>query len=144
MSNWSCTTSSCLLWRKTTRQVLKSSAGFQQQTNICLGRFWNNIGQDFEACDCLIVLGTSLAVAPFNGLIGRPNESAVRVYINRTKPGSAGMIGWVMGLGRNRVDFDGKNDLVLLDDCDKTVREICKEAGWEQELDDWQVKILEP
>ena len=29
-------------------------------------RFWANIDADFSQCDCLIVLGTSLAVAPFN------------------------------------------------------------------------------
>ena len=68
----------------------------------------------------------------------------VRVFINRTKPGSVGLVGWMMGMGRNSPNFDGDNDLVILDDCDKTVREICKEAGWEQDLDNLQVQILEP
>ena len=29
-------------------------------------------------------------------------------------------------------------------DCDKTVRDICREAKWEEELDSLEVKILEP
>ena len=91
-----------------------------------------------------MVFGTSLAVAPFNGLVAKPSQSSVRVFINRTKPGSVGMIGWVMGMGRNSVNFDGPNDLILLNDCDKTVREICQNAGWEEELDALQVTILEP
>lgn len=107
-------------------------------------RFWQNIDADFNQCDLLIVLGTSLAVAPFNGLVARPSKQASRVFINRTKPGSVGMIGWFMGLGRNSVSFDGANDLVVLDDCDKTVREISRQAGWEAELDSLQVRILEP
>ena len=107
-------------------------------------RFWANIDEDFRQCDCLIVLGTSLAVAPFNGLVAKPSRNSPRVFINRTKPGSVGVVGWVMGLGRNSVNFDGERDLVLLGDCDKTVREICQEAGWEQDLDAVQVRILEP
>ncbi len=107
-------------------------------------RFWSNIDSDFSQCDCLIVLGTSLAVAPFNGLVAKPPKSSVRVFINRTKPGSVGVVGWFMGLGRNSVSFDGEKDLILLDDCDKTVREICQAANWESELDQLQVKILEP
>ena len=37
-------------------------------------RFWQHLDQDFQACDCLIVLGTSLAVAPFNGLVAKPSS----------------------------------------------------------------------
>ena len=50
----------------------------------------------------------------------------------------------MMGLGRNSVTFTNVNDLVILDDCDKIVREICRQANWEQELDALQVQILEP
>jgi len=107
-------------------------------------RFWSNIDSDFRQCDCLLVFGTSLAVAPFNGLIAKPPSSAIRVFINRTKPGSVGIVGWVMGLGRNSVNFDGTNDLIVLNDCDKTVRDICREVAWEEELDSIEVKILEP
>ena len=96
-------------------------------------------------CDCLLVFGTSLAVAPFNGLIAKPASTSVRVFINRMKPGSdPGLVGWVMGMGRKSVNFDGPNDLVILNDCDKTVRDICREVEWEEELDSMEVKILEP
>eukprot|EP00093_Oithona_nana_P004000 04000.XXX_89324_88357_1 [CDS] Oithona nana genome sequencing. len=107
-------------------------------------RFWENLDADFKQCDCLIVMGTSLAVAPFNALIARPPKTATRVFINKTKPGAVGFAGWMMGLGRNSVTFTNANDLVILDDCDKTVREICRQVNWEQELDALQVRILEP
>jgi len=108
-------------------------------------RFWNSIGADFRQCDCLLVFGTSLAVAPFNGLIAKPASTSVRVFINRMKPGSdPGLVGWVMGMGRKSVNFDGPNDLVILNDCDKTVRDICREVEWEEELDSLEVKILGP
>ena len=99
----------------------------------------------FRQCDCLLVFGTSLAVAPFNGLIAKPASTSVRVFINRMKPGSdPGLVGWVMGMGRKSVNFDGPNDLVILNDCDKTVRDICREVEWEEELDSIEVRILEP
>jgi len=40
-------------------------------------RFWSNIDADFRQCDCLLVFGTSLAVAPFNGLIAKPPSSSI-------------------------------------------------------------------
>ena len=77
-------------------------------------------------------------------LICKPPKKCTRVFINKTKPGSVGFAGWMMGLGRNSVSFNQENDLVLLDDCDKTVREICRQINWEQDLDALQVQVLEP
>ena len=53
-------------------------------------RFWVNITPDFQACDLLLVFGTSLVVSPFNTLVGKPGRDIPRVYINMTKPGSSG------------------------------------------------------
>ena len=67
--------------------------------------FWTKARSDFPHCDLLIVMGTSLAVAPFNTLVGRPKASVPRVYINKSKPGAAtNFLGWVMGL-RGDVSF---------------------------------------
>ena len=67
-------------------------------------RFWSNISADFEACDLLLVFGTSLVVSPFNTLVGRPGTSVPRVYINLSKPGATGLVGWLLRMGAN-VDF---------------------------------------
>ena len=42
------------------------------------------------------------------------------------------------------VSLDDTDDLILLDDCDKIVRDICSNAGWKEELNCLEVQILEP
>ena len=81
---------------------------------------------------------------PFSRLICKPPKKCTRVFINKTKPGSVGFAGWMLGLGRNSVSFNQENDLVILEECDKTVREICRQVSWEHELDALQVQVLEP
>ena len=48
-----------------------------------------------------------------------------------------------MGLSAS-IQFSGKNDLILQDDCDKIVRKICQmNNGWNDQLDSINVEILE-
>jgi len=108
--------------------------------------YWHRASSDFKSdkCDLLIVLGTSLSVAPFNSLVTKTSKNVPRVYINKSKPGAAGgFLPWLMGLGGD-ISFNRKTDLILQDDCDDTVRRICSLAGWEQELDAIQYDIMEP
>ena len=52
-------------------------------------------------------------------------------------------LGWMMGLSAS-IKFAGKRDLIVQDDCDKTVRKICQmNDGWNEELDAINVQILE-
>ena len=53
--------------------------------------------------------------------VTKPARGVPRVFVNRTRPGSTGFVGWVMGLGRS-VKFDEPDDLILLGDCDQQVR----------------------
>jgi len=106
-------------------------------------RFFRLASEDFPACDLLLVFGTSLAVAPFNHLVTKPARGVPRVFVNRTRPGSTGFVGWVLGMGRS-VKFDEPDDLILLGDCDQQVREICDKTGWRRELDSLQVEVMEP
>jgi NAD-dependent deacetylase sirtuin 2 len=85
-------------------------------------RFWTSQTEDFAACDLLLVLGTSLTVSPFNGLVGKPRASVPRVYINLTRPGAApSLLTWALGMAA-RVDFGRASDLVILGEADTTVR----------------------
>lgn len=60
--------------------------------------------------DLLIVMGTSLAVAPFSMLPDMVRDSSVpRVLFNREKVGSFG---------------SSENDCIVLDDCDSGVRKL--------------------
>ena len=106
-------------------------------------RFWENIDSDFQQCDLLLVLGTSLVVSPFNTLVGKPRSSVPRCYINLTKPGKTGtLLGWLMTMGAN-VDFSRETDLVLLGDCDDTVRQLADRLDWREELENITVTSLE-
>ena len=105
-------------------------------------RFHSSIPADFSACDLLIVLGTSLAVSPFNTLVGRTKPGVPRVYINKTKPGKVeGIVGWMLALSAN-VDFSRDEDLFLQGFCDDIVEDICSAAGMSEELENIQVQSM--
>ncbi|KAJ6504631.1 Sir2 family histone deacetylase Hst2 [Mycena vitilis] len=70
--------------------------------------------------DLLIVMGTSLTVHPFAGLAERAAPHCPRVLINLDRVGS---------IGRR------PNDVVLLGKCDDVVRDLCRQLGWEKELE---------
>ncbi|KAJ7625228.1 SIR2 family histone deacetylase [Mycena polygramma] len=70
--------------------------------------------------DLLIIMGTSLTVHPFAGLAERAAPHCPRVLINLDRVGS---------IGRR------PNDVVLLGKCDDVVRDLCRQLGWEKELE---------
>lgn len=79
-------------------------------------RFHNLLRKDVEQVDLLIVIGTSLQVAPVSHI---PNYvQCKRVLINRDEVG----------------DFFGQDDCVLLGDCDGTVMQLASQLGWEHEV----------
>ncbi|CAJ1452440.1 unnamed protein product [Effrenium voratum] len=51
-------------------------------------RFWELQQQDLQECDLLIVIGTSLVVEPFAGLVGKAAPDAPRLLINREPAGT--------------------------------------------------------
>ncbi|KAI0365715.1 NAD-dependent deacetylase sirtuin-2 [Pilatotrama ljubarskyi] len=84
-----------------------------------------------RGADLLIVIGTSLTVHPFASLTTLVPEGCPRVLINMDPAGDIG----------TRPD-----DVVLLGRCDEIVRDLCKELGWEEELDsEWsKTKLMQP
>ena len=79
-----------------------------------------------EQCDLLIVMGTALAVAPFNMLHRMVPESCLKVLMNMTNTKSTGGI-----------DFaeSGKNKLFLQGKCDELVATLCSEVGWTEDFE---------
>lgn len=98
-------------------------------------RFFSLAEQDFETCELLIVMGTSLAVQPFNGLINRVGPACPRLLINRELVGerteAAHARGSDMGLwfGTGCV-----RDAKHLGDCDDAVHAMAKGLGWSEDL----------
>lgn len=76
-----------------------------------------------RTADLLIIMGTSLTVHPFASLAGFVSEgdrSCPRVLINVEQVGDIGT---------------KSDDVLLLGKCDEMVRALCRELGWEKELD---------
>eukprot|EP00933_Yihiella_yeosuensis_P026960 TRINITY_DN20913_c1_g1_i1.p1 TRINITY_DN20913_c1_g1~~TRINITY_DN20913_c1_g1_i1.p1 ORF type:complete len:454 (-),score=86.18 TRINITY_DN20913_c1_g1_i1:104-1465(-) len=105
-------------------------------------RFHEGMQHDFHDCDLLIVLGTSLAVAPFNKLISMVPPSCPRVLMNREIAGLASdpfecAIDPTTSrvLGGFRFHARDSRDIFLQCDCDEGVQQLCGRVGWAQALD---------
>ena len=81
-------------------------------------RFFQCAMTDLPQCTLLLVLGTSLAVHPFAGLVDEVPRGTPRLLINRDRVGN----------------FYGANDGFYQGNCDDAVRELCGLLGWEADL----------
>lgn len=75
---------------------------------------------DLMKVDMVIVMGTSLTVAPVSHIPSMAPTFAKRLLINKDLVGDFCMADW--------------DDVFLSGDCDQSVLNICKELGWEEEL----------
>lgn len=101
-------------------------------------RFFQLAEQDFEKCDLLIIIGTSLTVQPFAGLIESVSRETPRLLINKTKCGQASQIARLLGLGSG-LEFDKEHnyrDVLILDECDNGCKSLAQALGWAQPLED--------
>jgi len=99
-------------------------------------RFFQCLRSDFEKCDLLIILGTSLVVQPFASLIDRVNKDCPRLLINMEKAGVASRLDQIMSGGGLQLDnSDNFRDVAWLGDCDQGCKELAKGLGWEEELE---------
>ena len=82
--------------------------------------FFESVPRDVEDIDLLIVIGTSLAVAPANSLVWRVPKSSMRVLINREPAGR--MLG---------MDYESHDrDFFAQGDCEDVVLDLMDELGW--------------
>ena len=87
--------------------------------------FFDSVPDDVEDVDLLIVMGTSLQVAPANSLVWRVPKSCLRVLINREP------VGEHLGM---RFDDRAKRDFHAQGDCEEVVLELMQHLGWLEEL----------
>ena len=162
-------TSTCLSCNKTydldwvKEQVLTAPLGVPKCPSPCGGlikpdvvlfgdalpdRFWRLIAEDFPECDLLIIIGTSLAVAPFNQLVNQVPSTCPRLLINLSKTAEhSGSFAYraIMWFNRifNRVaglKFDGSDKSKIRDvwwkgTCDDGTRLLAEKLGWKAELE---------
>ncbi|KAJ3360528.1 NAD-dependent protein deacetylase sirtuin-2 [Allomyces arbusculus] len=87
---------------------------------------------DLPRADLVVVMGTSLKVAPFCHAVDHARPSVPRVLINRERVGEKkhGFLG---------MDFDGSchryhRDVFIKGSCDDVVADLCELLGWTDEL----------
>ena len=116
--------------------------------------FFDQLDKDFHECDLLIVMGTSLKVEPFPGMIEDPSLNMPRVLINNEKVVTyfeelREKSGKLVETSKDRLSqkfkfghFFNRRDIFLGGDLDNNVLELIKELGWEKELNDLKNKNL--
>jgi len=82
-------------------------------------RFSELVHFDVASCDLVLVLGTSLMVAPVASIPDWVKSDVHRVLINRERVGT----------------FGGSKDVWLEGECDESIKKLCELVGWEEELD---------
>ena len=118
--------------------------------------FAASVRDDLPAADLLLVVGTSLQVHPFAGLVGEVGPGVPRVLINRERVGerggsagalldfgAAGSAAGEGGGGGDAARGPGGRDVWLGRDCDDVVWELAEALGWERALmsaiaEDWR------
>lgn len=88
-------------------------------------KFYTLPPKDFEECDLLIIMGTSLEVQPFASLVHQVNDNCVRLLINREAVGKSSFP--FSGDGLNFDSPTNRRDVAWLGDCDDGVRELITE-----------------
>lgn len=89
--------------------------------------------QDFKKCDLLIIMGTSLTVQPFAGLIDYVSDQCVRLLINRDKVGkpSSGFLRSMMFGEGLCFDLPGnRRDVAWEGDCDDGCLFLADQLGF--------------
>ena len=114
--------------------------------------FFDQLDKDFHECDLLIVMGTSLQVEPFPGMIEDPPLNVPRVLINNepvvTYVEELGeKNGKIVEISEDRLSqkfkfghFFNKRDIFIGGDLEDNVTKLIKELGWEEELNNLKNK----
>ncbi|XP_075956559.1 NAD-dependent protein deacetylase sirtuin-2 [Anarhichas minor] len=101
-------------------------------------RFFTSMKMDFPRCDLLLIMGTSLQVQPFAGLVGRVSKSCPRLLINMEKAGQADPLFGLLGFGGG-MDFDSDKayrDVAHISTCDDGCLALAELLGWKEELEE--------
>ncbi|XP_005104358.1 NAD-dependent protein deacetylase sirtuin-2 isoform X1 [Aplysia californica] len=99
-------------------------------------RFAECVGQDFNKCDLLVIMGTSLQVQPFASLVNRVPFSTPRLYINLEKGSSScnPISALLFGGGFQFDSEDNYRDVFKEATCDAGCQELADLLGWGDEL----------
>ena len=109
-------------------------------------KMFEELDYNFQNCDLLIVMGTSLKVEPFPGMIEDPKDNVPRILINNEIVGSyeeelEERNGKLIEISKERLSkkfkfghFFNTRDVFIGGDLQNNVIELVKELGWEDEF----------
>ncbi|KAK3598668.1 hypothetical protein CHS0354_020429 [Potamilus streckersoni] len=100
-------------------------------------KFFKCVTQDFDKCDLLIILGTSLVVQPFASLTSRVPLTCPRLYINMEKTGAESSHPITVLMYGGGFQFDSKDnyrDVFWQGSCDDGIYAMSDLLGWKEEL----------
>lgn len=120
----------CTPCRSATRNIIKPNIVFFGER--LPADFYEMQDLDFPKCDLLLVIGTSLSVQPFAGLIDQVRPEVPRVLINREKRGECSRLNSLIGI-KSGLEFDtagNYRDVFLQGDCDAVCLELIEKLGW--------------
>jgi len=89
--------------------------------------FFEKVPNDIKDADLLIVIGTSLRVAPANSLVWRAPKTAMRVLVNREEAGDH--------LGLLFDEAYATRDYFAQGECDTVLLKLMELLGWTDELE---------
>lgn len=100
--------------------------------------------QDLPACKLLIILGTSLKVQPFAGLVERVSGSCPRLLLNQEQVTGGDMFKAMLGMPTG-LDFSDKSyrDVFQGGHCDDSCEKIATLLGWKEDLDTLYTKEMD-
>ncbi|CAK9064639.1 unnamed protein product [Durusdinium trenchii] len=110
-------------------------------------RFTYLSDRDGQQADLLLVLGTSLKVMPFAGILGKVDALCPRLLINREPVGLLVQDEPPMFFGNVGFRFNESNnyrDVHLANDCDAGCLELARLCGWSAELQALAEKLRRP
>ncbi|OHS94811.1 NAD-dependent protein deacetylase sirtuin-2 [Tritrichomonas foetus] len=81
-------------------------------------RFFKLSANDFQECQLLITIGTSLKVYPFASLVNFVAKDVPRFLINQEKTDNFNF------------NKDNSNDFLIQCDCQEAIRDVAEELGW--------------
>jgi len=87
---------------------------------------------DLSSCDLLIVMGTSLVVHPFAGLVGYAARTAPRMLINRDQAGTCDSLKF--GFRFHLEGEENWRDVFHAGDCDAGCSALAELLGWKDDL----------
>ncbi|KAK6107745.1 NAD-dependent protein deacetylase sirtuin-2 domain protein [Brugia pahangi] len=99
-------------------------------------RFFNYSIRDFPKCDLLIIMGTSLVVHPFAGLVDEVNDDVPRLLINLTEAGhsTSSLFPYGGSSGLCYHDKDNYRDVFWQGTTDDGAWKLAELLGWKTEL----------